>query len=216
MSLDDLMAVWRSQDAAPLHGVNETLLRLALRQDEAKLQRQRRWEEFVAYLLSAFLLAVMTIFALLMFYNDDNVIVGWDYGIPIVGAASALLWVIAFYVNRRAQTQREQHFGESLRDQVSRRIAQLDNEVTNVFQQARVLLIYLPPFICATAMLLASMRINSEPDEPFDEWPSIVGSIVFLALSSVLALWAQRRVVKRDLLPRKERLEALLKEIDGD
>ena len=23
MNLDDLMAVWRSQDAAPLHGVNE-------------------------------------------------------------------------------------------------------------------------------------------------------------------------------------------------
>ena len=39
MNLDDLMAVWRSQDAAPLHGVNETLLRLALRQDEAKLRR---------------------------------------------------------------------------------------------------------------------------------------------------------------------------------
>ena len=39
MNLDDLMAVWRSQDAAPLHGVNKTLLHLALRQDEAKLQK---------------------------------------------------------------------------------------------------------------------------------------------------------------------------------
>ena len=38
MNLDDLMAVWQSQDAAPLHGVNETLLQLALRQDEAKLR----------------------------------------------------------------------------------------------------------------------------------------------------------------------------------
>jgi hypothetical protein len=36
MNLDALMEVWRSQDAAPLHGINETLLRLALRQDEAK------------------------------------------------------------------------------------------------------------------------------------------------------------------------------------
>lgn len=40
MNLDDLMTVWRSQDAAPLHEVNKTLLHLALRQDEAKLQKQ--------------------------------------------------------------------------------------------------------------------------------------------------------------------------------
>ena len=39
MNLDELMAVWRSQDAAPLHDVNKTLLHLALRQDEAKLQK---------------------------------------------------------------------------------------------------------------------------------------------------------------------------------
>ena len=39
MNLDDLMAVWRSQDAAPLHGVNKTLLHLALRQEEAKLEK---------------------------------------------------------------------------------------------------------------------------------------------------------------------------------
>ena len=45
MNLDDLMEVWRSQDASPLHGVNETLLRLALRQDEAKLRAQRRTED---------------------------------------------------------------------------------------------------------------------------------------------------------------------------
>jgi hypothetical protein len=38
MNLYDLMEVWRSQDAAPMHGVNETLLRLALRQDEANLR----------------------------------------------------------------------------------------------------------------------------------------------------------------------------------
>ena len=44
MNLDDLMEVWRSQDAAPLHGANETLLRLALRQDEANLQKSRRLE----------------------------------------------------------------------------------------------------------------------------------------------------------------------------
>ena len=52
MNLDDLMAVWRSQDAAPLHGVDKTLLHLALRQDEAKLQKQRRIERWIIYLLA--------------------------------------------------------------------------------------------------------------------------------------------------------------------
>ena len=53
MNLDDLMEVWRSQDASPLHGVNETLLRLALRQDEAKLQRWRRGWRWFIYVLDA-------------------------------------------------------------------------------------------------------------------------------------------------------------------
>ena len=47
MNLDDLMEVWRSQDASPLHGVNETLVRLSLRQDEAKLQRAATLVEMV-------------------------------------------------------------------------------------------------------------------------------------------------------------------------
>ena len=47
MNLDDLMEVWRSQDASPLHGVNEALLRLALRQDEAKLRARRRRAKMV-------------------------------------------------------------------------------------------------------------------------------------------------------------------------
>ena len=42
MNLDDLMEVWRSQDASPLHGVNEALLRLELRQEHEKFQRTRR------------------------------------------------------------------------------------------------------------------------------------------------------------------------------
>ena len=66
MNLDDLMAVWRSQDASPLHGVNETLLRLALRQDEAKLQKERRIERWIIYVMSAVLVAVMAVFLSIM------------------------------------------------------------------------------------------------------------------------------------------------------
>ena len=212
-SLDELMTVWRSQDAAPVHGVNETLLRLALRQDEAKLQAQRRRDGWITYIASAFLIAIMAVFALMMVYNDDDVIVSWDYAIPIVGAAAAMLMGIALYVSRRRQMPREQGFGDSLRDQLGRRIAQLHYEATTGSRLANLLLVAV--FVGTTAILLAGMRVNSEPNEPFDDWPAIVGMIIVSAISSIAGVWAQRHAVNRDLLPRKHRLEALLKELDA-
>ena len=122
MNLDDLMEVWRSQDASPLHGVNETLLRLALRQDQAKLQAQRRMERWMAYLISASIVVGMTLFLAIMIYPyDDDVLTGWDYGIPdhrrgrrpVLGArdiceaagagrARATLWRVASRSNQPA------------------------------------------------------------------------------------------------------------------
>ena len=212
-NLDELMTVWRSQDAAPLHGVNETLLRLALRQDEAKLQAQRRRDGWITYIASAFLIALMALFTLMMVYNDDDVIVSWDYAIPIVGVAAAMLMGVALYVSRRTQMRREQRFGDSLRDQLGLRIAQLDYEATKGSQLANLLLAAI--FVGSTAILLASMRVNSEPNEPFEDWPAIVGMILVSAICSVGGVWAQHHSVKRDLLPRKHRLEALLKELDA-
>ena len=131
MNLDELMAVWRSQDAAPLHRVDKTLLHLALRQDEAKLQKQRRIERWIIYVASAGLVAVMALFLVMMIdARERKVMTGWDVAIGIGGAAAALLAAGAIYVNHKGQSRREQSFGESLRDQLNRRIAQLDDEAT--------------------------------------------------------------------------------------
>jgi hypothetical protein len=212
MNLDDLMAVWRSQDAAPLHGVDKTLLHLALRQDEAKLQKERRIERWITYVGSAGLVAVMAVFLFIMI-DDNDPRTDWDFAIPIVGAAAALLWGGAMYVSHRAQALRERSFGESLRDQLDRRIAQLDYQATRVVRLASVLVTALPPMVCATAIILAGWRINNEPFS--DEWVWIVGGIFVCAIGSVAGVWQQRRLMERDLLPRKRRLEALLKELDA-
>jgi Na+/melibiose symporter-like transporter len=216
MNLDDLMAVWRSQDAAPLHGVNETLLRLALRQDEAKVQAQRRLESLIVYVMSAGLIAGMAVFVVMifgmLFFNDDDVITAWDFTIPIVGAIAAVLMSVALHRSRRAQTLREQRFGESVRDQLGRRIAQLDYEATIGTRAASLLLSAI--FIAATAILVASIRVNLEPNETFG-WGRILRVILVIAFMWAATVWAQRRSVKRDVLPRKRRLEALLKELDG-
>jgi hypothetical protein len=216
MNVEDLMDVWRSQDAAPLHAVDKTLLHLALRQDEAMLQKQRRSEGRIIYVMSAGLIAGMAIFFVMifgmLFYNDDDVITGWDFAIPIVGAAAALFMTVYLYVTRRAQAQREQRFGESLREQLGRRIAQVDYEATTAVWRASVLVIAI--FVGATAILVAGIRVNMEPNEPFD-WGRVVLIILVFAFLSVHGARAARRRAKEDVLPHKRRLEALLKELDG-
>jgi hypothetical protein len=211
MNVDELMSVWRSQDAAPLHGVDKTLLHLALRQDEAKLQKERRMERWITYVGSAGLVACMAVFLFIMIYDDDPR-TDWDFAIPVVGAAAALLWGGAMYVSHRAQALREQRFGESLRDQLDRSIAQLDYQATSVVRVANVLAAALPPVVCATAIILAGWRVNNEPFRT--EWVWIASTIFVCALGSVAGVWEQRRSLQRDLLPRKRRLEALLKELD--
>jgi uncharacterized iron-regulated membrane protein len=57
--------------------------------------------------------------------------------------------------------------------------------------------------------------VNLELNESFHGWLRIVRIICVFALLSAYTIWAQRRAVKRDVLPRKHRLEALLKELNG-
>ena len=216
MNFDELMAVWRTQDAAPLHSLNETLLRVALRQNEAKRQKWRRIERWIIYVLSAGVVAGLALFLanmiLLMIYRDDmNGLTGWDLVLPVVGAAAASICARAVYVGHRAQARREQRFGESLRDQLNRRIAQLDDRAT----RARTTLVtVLLGGIGGTAIILLGYRVNQKSFS--DDGYMAVGTILMCVLFPVAAgVWELRRSVKRDILPRKHRLEALLKEIDA-
>lgn len=213
MSLGDLMEVWRSQDASPLHGVNETLLRLALRQDEAKLHAQRRAERRVIDVISAVFVAVMMAFCLFIILSDK--LTGWDFAIPIVGAAAALLWPSALHVSYRAQARREQSFGESLRDQLKRHIAQLDFHARRVDSLAYHLVSNLPTMVWFTALFFAILRINEKPFIDAGIWAAFVGMILLSPISVAGSAWVQRRAVKRQLLPHKRRLEALLQEFDA-
>jgi hypothetical protein len=211
MNLDDLMEVWRTQDAAPLHDVNKTLLHLALRQDEAKLQKERRIERWITYVASAGLVAVMAIFLVMMVLaRERNVMTGWDFVIPIGGAVAALLAAGVMYVNRKSQARREQRFGESLRDQLNRRIAQLDDAATN---QTGQLVMVLLGGIGPIALVLLGLRINQKSFS--DDGFLVVSTTLWCVVSVAGGIWEIRRQVKKDVLPRKRRLEAMLKELDA-
>jgi peptidoglycan/LPS O-acetylase OafA/YrhL len=213
MNLDDLMAVWRSQDAAPLHDVNKTLLHLALRQDEAKLQKEQRRERWIVYVASAGAVVGMAIFLCMMLYRfEANGMTGWDLVVPVIGAAAALISVCAIYVNHRAQSRREQRFGESLRDQLNRSIAQLDHQATSA-RRTSVLVLVLMGGILPIAILVAGWRVNQKPIS--DDGFMLVTMILWCVWSAWSGVWVLRREVLRNLLPRKRRLEALLKEIEA-
>ena len=61
-------------------------------------------------------------------------------------------WACALYVGRRAQARHEQRFGESLRDQLDRSIAQLDDQAT--IARGTLLVRVLLWGICPMAILL--------------------------------------------------------------
>ena len=217
MNLDDLMVVWRSQDAAPLHGLNETQLWLALRQDEAKRQKWRHIERWIIYVMSAVFVAGMALFLanmiLLMIYRDDmNGLTGWDLVLPVVGAAAALICARAVYVGYRAQTRREQRFGESLRDQLNRSIAQLDYQATTL-HRTLMLVIVLMGGICPIVLLLALSRLNEKPFS--DDGYMVVWLSLMCVLGVATGVWSIRQQTRDVVLPHKRRLEALLKQLDG-
>jgi hypothetical protein len=215
MNLDDLMAVWKSQDAAPLHDVNKTLLHLALREDEAKVQKARRLERWMVYVFGTGVVAGMAVLLGMMIYfrehRPEKVVTGWDLALPIFGAAAALLAGGAIYGGHRGQARREQSFGESLRDQLNRRIAQLDYAATSA-RRTSILVIVLLGGICPAAIIFLGMRVNDKSIT--DDGYLTVTSLIMCVWSVVLGVWTLRRQGQQ-LLPRKRRLEALLKELDG-
>ena len=212
MSLDELMKAWQSQDTAPLYSVREALLLQALWQEEAKVRTQRRVEGWVLYGFTPLTIGGLAILFWIMIYDDDPR-TSWDFALPIVGAAAFLMWACFLYLSRRAQALRERRFGASLRDQVARHLAQLDYQATRAVRLAKVLRDGVPPFVAGIALMLGGWRINNEPFRT--QWPWIVGGILFMGVISVGTVWLQRRRVKQELLPRQRRLEALLKELDG-
>ena len=55
MNPDEFTEVWRSQDLSPLYGVEKSLLHQMLRQEQVKLEKQRRKARWFVYVTNAVL-----------------------------------------------------------------------------------------------------------------------------------------------------------------
>jgi hypothetical protein len=218
MNLDDLTEVWRSQDLSPLYGVDKTLLHQMLWPQQAKLEKQLRRMRWFAYAMTAVLLITAGLFFAIMIDPNQPPAFSarlrvWDYIVGIAGVAAALILVGALFVARRARLVREQGFGDSLRDHLRRRIAQLDAEATSERRLGLTMVVTM--LICATAITIVSGRIQHVP-VPWSEivWPSPLKMVLILGFLYLLFFRWMPRERQRNL-SRKRQLEALLKELDG-
>ena len=211
MNLDDLTTVWRSQDLSPLYGVDKTLLHQALRQEQAKAEKQHRRVRWFSYFWSAVLFGMATLFlAIMIDPNDDDVLSVWDYVVGIVGVVTAIGLAGALFALRRSQQARAEGFDDSLRDHLRRRIAQLDAEATGERRLAKIIVAL--TLICAWAVSIASYRINDVPYSEF-AWSPIPNLLMLGFFYLVFVRWSPRLQQRR--LARKGQLEALLKELDS-
>ena len=218
MNLDDVTEAWRSKDLSQLYGVDKTLLHQLLRQEQAKLEKQRRRMRRFVYVVNAVLLITAALFfAILIDPNQPPAfsarLVVWDYVVGVVGVAAALILAGALFAPRRSRQAREQGFGDSLRDHLRRRIAQLDAEVTG--ERRLALTMVAAMLICATAITILSGRISHVP-VPWSEmiWPSPFTMVLILGFFYLLFFrWIPRE--RQHNVQRKRQLEALLKELDG-
>ena len=217
MNADELTTVWRSQDLSPLYGVDKSLLHQMLRQEQAKLEKQRRRARRFAYVVNAILLITAALFfAILIDPNQPATfsarLTVWDYVVGIVGVAAALILGGALFAAARSRQAREGGFGDSLRDHLRRRIAQLDAEVAG--ERRLTLTIVVTILICATAISILAGRISHVP-VPWSEivWPSPFKVVLILGFLYLLFVrWIPQQWQRSKL--RKRQLETLLKQLD--
>ena len=218
MNLDDVTAAWRSQDLSPLYGVDKTLLHQVLQREQAKLQRQLRRARWFVYVVNAFLLITAPLyFAILIDPHQPPEfsarVVIWDYVVGVVAVAAAVTLAGTLGAANRSRQAREQGFGDSLRDHLRRRIAQLEADVTG--ERRRTWTMVVATLTGGTAVSILAGRIKHVP-VPWSEviWPSPFRIVLILGLFYLLFFrWLPR--LRQHSVSRKRQLEALLKEFDG-
>ena len=211
MNLDEVTAAWRAQDLSPLYGVDKALLHQVLRQEQATLDRRLRRTRWFMYAVTAVLFLMASVFlAVMIDPRDDDVLSAWDYVVGVAGVASAVFMAGALLAMRRFRQAREQAFGDSLRDHLRRRIAQLDAEATG--ERRLAMITVAATLICGTAISMAGRRINDVPWGNFN-WSPFRVLAIFGVCYLLLYRWAPR--AQRRLAPRKRQLEIMLEELDA-
>ena len=196
MNFDEMLETWRTQDRAPLYGVNRELLRLGVPREQADLQRglgRELWGVYWGGLgTSVAWLGVM--FGLLfagISWGDVTPSV-WDSVAVGIGIGTMLLSAGAYWESRKRQARYERGFGNSLQEEIRRNLSRVDYQLSRYGRLAR-LLMYAPMGVTGILTCWVIVRLSGKPFG----WLQAAACVLFIAPWWVLwSVWFKKRLLE--------------------
>lgn len=207
MNFDQMMETWKSQDEAPLYGVNRDLLQLVLQHEQADLQRSLRWEQWGTYGGSAVMVAFSAFFLWAFIYNRGPL---WGAAATAVATAAAAAGGLSLWFSRRRQARRERAFGRSLQEEIRRNLSSLDYQLSRRGSTERILLSAAPLMLAVVICFFFSWLVNESSRGWWQAGVALAIAAALLARAS-----AESWRTNRELLPRRKRLSELLASLDA-
>jgi hypothetical protein len=209
MDFDQMLETWRTQDAAPLYGVNRDALRRALQTEDASVRRVRRRDMWIVCIIGAGTAMFGGLWLGALIYQSKPAI----YIIAAaVGFGMVVTWVGAYCLSRWRQMKHERNFGNTLQGEVRRTLSRIDIEISRFGHWSAATLQIAPVMVGAMLIAWSVGRSQSVGHD------SLVGGLTMYlipALFMVYLVRTGRRNVKQKLEPRQRRLRELLSALDA-
>jgi hypothetical protein len=209
MDFDEILETWRTQDHAPLYGVNRDALRQALQTEEASVRLARHRDMWIVCIAGVGTAVLGGIWAAISISNSWPAIYTVAAG---VGFAMVALWVGAYCMSRRRQAKSERNFGNTLQEEVRRTLARVDVEISR-FGNWSAATLQIAPLMVGTMLIFWSVGRSQRdgPDDAFDGW----WIYLMVAFITIYLVRKGRSYATDKLEPRRRRLRELLASLDA-
>jgi UDP-N-acetylmuramyl pentapeptide phosphotransferase/UDP-N-acetylglucosamine-1-phosphate transferase len=198
VDFDEMFEAWRAQNTAPPYDVNRDALRQAIQDEETRVRGEMRTHRGSLW-FGGIVAIGMAIFA--GFWIAISIANGWSAIYVMTSALSFGLFAVGtggLWVLRRAHTQPERNFGNTLEEDLRRTLALVDYQLS-LFRHQGI------PFLAVICILAGSWlfswtvrRSQDVPDSSHGPWWTIL-LIAFFA-------WAFRKG-RDDMRETKSKLE---------
>lgn len=206
MDFEDMTIIWGSQNEEPLYALNKKGLTKMLHEKRRAFNRKMRCQELQTY---GGTLAVMVAIAFYLaghysglFESSSRAtsLTTLDIVALFVAAACWLHFALSIFTDKKKQQRRENAYTATLSDDLERDISQVDFQIN---LRRHIAMRYVPPYFAALLILMATLRIAGQ-----SMWILLPISIV-MVITLQLEARGQKKLVEREMLPRKQELESL-------
>jgi hypothetical protein len=207
MDFDQMLESWKAQEEAPLYGVNRDLLQLVLQNEQAKIRRSLRRDQWITYLVGPGMALFLAFWLWVAILRDEPFL---NTAAAALGTGVFVLWVGALWLSRRRQARRERSFGNTLQAEVRRNLSLVEYQLSIGGRWSAAMLWSAPGLVGGGVLYWLMAEINDNTDFWFDFW-----ILAFLAWTLVFPTYVNSRAVKKKLEPRRQRLRELLRTLDA-